>query len=802
MSSTLFAYDGSGSTGGSQLYHSTSQRIYQDLPKAETTILFWDSAARVIDADDLTDINLAYRGFGGTNPVAVAQYIVDNRFHGRLVLLSDGQVSSSDVDVCDRILPRDWTFSSVRVILVETGGTVNMSVSCPFTRNSPHTVETVTVGYPTPTVVATVTHASIALLRCLDSIDTVADWLVAAPTLEPVVIARTMGTTGDPSLRDRLLELKARIQREEARTKGASSTVTDLQTALATGDTESALLLAAALTREYYGEEDEATDWSAQLNRLVSMCEGALRGTFDLSNIGGAIRSDRARRATTAKAVSATDVEPTEPDLSVTATATAIATATTPAFVCPITLDPTADVVLLIAEAEDNIPLLAGLDKDTANSLTNCPLYIFRFPDVLARLKTRLDHPLSLRALKEAEEANFPLRESPLTRRPLTGAICLGPHTDHSDATNWTLAQLTAGGKKLGNPDLWFAVIWLLVQRGDIPYLAPILPFLTTHLRWRLQNHQAPLSLLGTPEFPTTRVPLAVSLWYAISSSAMTPQPPPARETARAHLPYLDELLTIQEQSGFLLPGPLGPHLQRLRAAMAALSWCKRDEAGFRSVLRALYQSSIQVGDTCTWIAVDGPASSEQVASVMASLPPAYRSLTPADLIAIGRLVNPSKSGSDVVIPYDWNTPSLPVAVTTWAYGNRPISRDPIPICPATCRPYYRVLPSRTQTWEDAARAVFHLEPNQFLPVSAEFGHFVVKHNTFPTKSELLEHLWRRVVAQGKPTLPAQVEGMVTDILRDFAEVMAALSPAEVGRRFLASVKREDRERLEMEVAE
>jgi hypothetical protein len=89
------------------------------------------------------------------------------------------------------------------------------------------------------------------------------------------------------------------------------------------------------------------------------------------------------------------------------------------------------------------------------------------------------------------------------------------------------------------------------------------------------------------------------------------------------------------------------------------------------------------------------------------------------------------------------------------------------------------------------------MEPNQFLPVHAEFGHYVVKHGAFPTSSQMLLHLWRRVTAQGKQTLPAQVDGFVEDILRDFAEVMATLSPAEVAARYLASVKRVDRERME-----
>lgn len=780
---TLFAYDGSGSTGGSALYHTTSQNLFASLPAPPNTqILLWDSSSRIISPAELAHINAAQQGNGGTDPELIARHVVATNFHGHLVLLSDGQVSQSSVATCDRTLPAGWTFASVRVVLVNTGGTVNMSVSCPFTRNSPHTIQMVTAAAPAPTTLTEVKQESFALLSALDDIKTVADWTAAAPTLEPVVIARTMGTTGDPSLRDRLLALKSRIQRAEADAKGGSDTVPALQGALDTADTARALYLADQLTREYYG--DDSHSWSAQLNRLVSMCEGALRGTFDLSNINGVIQSDLARRAPLARPVAATAAEETEPILDLVVP--------TAAFVCPITLDPTVDVTLLVA---DGPLLLAGLDKDTVTDLTKCPLYLFCYPEVLAHLQTRLDHPLSLRALKEAEAVGASITESPMTRRPILGALCLGPHEDHIAATNWTLARLTAGGKCLGNPDLWFAAIWLLVKRGAIPFLTPILPQLTAHLAWRLRHHRAPLSLLGTPEFPTTRVPLGVALWYAVSSSALSP--PPARETARAHLPYLSPLLEILELTGYAQPAGLPTHLTRLRVALAMLGWSKRNEGQLRATLRALYQAAVQEEETNSWIPLDGPASDDQQTAVLASLPALYRTLSREELVGLGALVTPGKSAADVTLPFDWTPPPLPTPVAAWAYGLGPIPRFSVPICWATCRPYYKVPPTKAQTWMDAARDIFHMEPDQYLPVTAEYGHYVVRHGAFPTKPEMLKHLWRRVSAQGKTTLPFSVVGMVEDILADFAPIEATLSPAEVGRRFTVSVKRIDRERLE-----
>jgi hypothetical protein len=792
---TLFAYDGSGSTGGSQRYHTAAQRLYQELPAADTQILFWDSAARIITPAELLRINTARQGNGGTCPELIAHHIVRTGFHGHLVILTDGQVSSSSVDACDRILPAGWTFASVRVLMVDTGGAINMSVGCPFTRSSPHTVQKLTEGDGThlesAQTVTAVNPDMIALLDRLDAIATVAEWQAVATALEPVIIARTMGTTGDPTLRDRLLALKKRIQRAEAVAKGASGTVATLQTALDARDMETALTMADLLTREYYGDDDgvDISSWSGKLNRLVSMCEGALRGTFDLSNISGAIQSDRARRAPTATATPTTAAELSEPSAPSDGAATAGAPT---AFVCPITMDSEADVVLMVAA--ESTPLLGGgVDKDTVNALANCPLFLFRYPELLALFQTRIDHPLSLRALKEAEAVGASITESPMTRRPLLGGLCLGPHDDHVAATNWTLAQLTAGGRRLGNPDLWFAALWLLVKRGAIPYLSSVLPQMTAHMTYRLRTSKAPLSLLGAPEFPTTRVPLNVAVWYAVASSALSP--PPAREVVRAHLPYVEELMEIAALAGHPYPAGVPLHLVRLRVALAALAWSKRDEAGLRGTLRALYQAAVCVEDK--WLAIDGPASAGQQVAVMSSLPRIFRSLSYEELVAIGQLVNPGKSAADVAIPFNWTAPPLPAATVTWAYGLLEYPRIPVAICPATCRPYFHVPPTGQEWPEVATAAIGGITPDKMLPIHAQYGHYVVKHGAFPTKSELLLHLWHRVTAQRRPTLPAQIDAFVEDILADYREVATSLTPHVFAVRFLASVKRVDRARME-----
>lgn len=64
--------------------------------------------------------------------------------------------------------------------------------------------------------------------------------------------------------------------------------------------------------------------------------------------------------------------------------------------------------------------------------------------------------------------------KNPFTQNRLLGAIPLGTHESHVAVGNHTLAKLITGGKMLGNLNLYYAVIWYLINEGEIEYLKPI----------------------------------------------------------------------------------------------------------------------------------------------------------------------------------------------------------------------------------------------------------------------------------------------------------------------------------------
>ena len=783
---TLIAYDGSGSTGGfdNRFYHTKTQHLVGQFPDAQ--LVLWDTQPRVVSREALAKINASCTGYGGTDTTAIAQHVKACNFHGYLVIITDGQVDNSCIDRCAAVLGPAWRFVHVDVHLINTGGKVNMSVSCAFTRVSPHSVYCYNRQNDyKPVQQVAVSETDVDTLRQIDKIVTVVDYEAHAAAIERAVVAQTMGTTGAPSLRDAILAMKKRIVAKQALVLGKSESATALAAALNAGNVDSALVLASQMHNEYYNEEP---GWSASISRLVSMCEGALRGTFDLSAIGNAIASDRVRRAGTVAPV------------AMPAVIEQVDVATT-SFVCPITLDDAADVILLVA---DGAPILEGLDKAVVTDILSCPLNLFHHADVVARLAKRLDHCVSLAAYGDAMSARAPMRTSPMTRRPLlAGGICLGLSDQHCKATTWTIAQLVTGGKLVGNADLWFGCLWLMIRRGQTSqHLADVEELFKANLAWRMQHHTTFASLTGLAEFVSTCVPLGVAVWYVFASSQFTSNP--SRELVRTHMAHIDELLDIQQHcSSFVVPADILEHVTRVRVMLHMLNWVKRDRWTLGETLKGLTQASLRLpgtspGDVASVVdvdvkscehvparvPVDGAPSAEMIAEVRASLPAYWTRLSDAQLVGLAELVDPSKSASDIVLAIDWpkSVPSMPAGRVEWAYGVGPIEKRLVKVCVFTCRPFSTV---KGEPWKTVAERVCGFGASEMISLNKQFAMFVTKYQRYPTPTELLVFVYNRYVFHGqRQTLPAQIGQFIDEVFDEFSQVVKVVTPAQFVRRF------------------
>ena len=786
--SVVIAYDGSGSTSGCAMYHEETQRIVSKYPDAK--ILFWDSMHKLISHQRLLEINTKYLGFGGTSPVEIAKWVRTNEFHGRLIIITDGEVHIQGVDDCSKTLGM-WTFEYVEAHLI--GRSVNMSITCPFTRASAHAVYLYNPSSNySSTLEIQVSAKDMELLTAIDHISSIEEFQAISEKLESVLVARTMGTNGNMELRDKLLAMKKRIISGVATTAGDSDAAKEFTFALSTNDYDAAINAAKRLTTEYYiqfdasADSDSGSTWSSKVSRMIAMTEGALRGVFSMNNITTGIQSDRIRRAATtdsaAPTVSAASAAPADH-------------AEQSKFVCPITLDNENDVVLLVNAGE---PILAGLDKHIVDDLLDCPLNLTKYPDLIEKLVARLDHPMSLSAYVAASWTH-----SPMTRDPvLGGAICFGAAPDHVKGTQWTLAQLFTGGKLAGNPDFWYACIWWVLHHKCPAYLEPMIPYANTHMQWRLQNNQSFIALSGLPEFPTTRVPLQTAIWYVLASPLFADEFGAGRDVLRGHLSHLNPLLELIELAGFAIPSKLKHHYIRLRTMLRYLAWIKADREALPMYTRMLIQAHIEVNpqDISPHIAakipknipIDGPPRSDQILDARIHLR-ADPSLTIDELVGIAGMVSPLKSAGDITLPLTW-VPAPTGHVKEWIYSIGPQEPINLVINTKTCRPQYMY---GAETWRDIATKKYGPIENQIY-VNAYFGKFVQAYGTYPSTEDLLVYLYKRCILHGKhTTLPYSVIQFIDEVCSDYAPIVATMPPAEFNKLWRASVRIEDRKRIE-----
>lgn len=142
---------------------------------------------------NLKKINNSKSGGGGTLPVKFAEYIKQTNFSGNLIIISDGQVSSSMVNECEKEINKNgnYKFNYVTVYLISTGHQVNMSISCPFTRNSPYLVEVYDRGKKVSDL--RLTQEEITIFDNLDKITTIKEFENNSKSIGKCIQSKTMG---------------------------------------------------------------------------------------------------------------------------------------------------------------------------------------------------------------------------------------------------------------------------------------------------------------------------------------------------------------------------------------------------------------------------------------------------------------------------------------------------------------------------------------------------------------------------------------------------------------------------------
>jgi hypothetical protein len=726
MTSTLIGYDYSGSTGNKEFYHKKTQDIVSRIP--DKTIASWDDRCEIISTDRLQFINKNLMGRGGTSPICLVDYIIKTNFHGHLVLITDGDIYSYEVKRCsDKLI--EWKFEKVSVYLIYTTNTVNESISCAFTRNSPHYIEMYNYSNELDSSV-TISDEDFEYVNAISEINTIDEFLSKIDIFDNVLMSLNMGTTGNSVIHKNLVQLKNRLIKNSSNVKNISE-IDKLNEELSVENLKNVWNL------YYVGNND----WSKQIDKYISWCSGGLLTTFDR-------RSNREINHVVTPVV-APETASTETSASVQPEPFSIE--------CPIMLEKSTNIIILFNKLSDS---LFDTVPDIRDSLINCPLNALKNNDTITFLKKTLGNAISIEAYKELVEHGIS-DKSPLTRDDIMGGLCLGADFSHVKATNSTIRHGLLGGKSLGNVDLWYAVFYLIVESGYVEHLKEYLPAMREHMIFRLNTSQTYMCLSGLPTFPTYKVNLKTALWSVISATAI-PNIQPKTDPLRFHLSYSEYIIELAEMTDLLFPTGVNNHINRLKTLRFLLDKFKKNDKTYINLVNALKYNAFETPDL--WIMIDGKPSPKQLDCVRSKLPECCKYLSTSEIIYILNLceTNKNKTESDINLPFNYNYDKYELTTTkNWDYDEI-VPYHKVEISIHTCRPFYNV--NKNKKWIDVATEVYG---KNFISIDSRFGEFVIRYKKYPTKNEFLVYLYNYYSSRGKPTLPICIRQFVDEVFED-----------------------------------
>ena len=721
----LLAHDFSGSTYGCQKYFDTVKSIYQLTPTPFTDFLLWSTSYKYVTQNEYEKILERKDGAGLTNPHVIVDWMLKNDFNGEVVLITDGQIPISSVEYLDKILEKaegKIQITKIECYLIQTNSSkLDTTVIAPFIRRYPN--EVILYGKEVePLQITTGTQTQEELIETIRSIKSIDEFQNQSNCVFSNVVTKMMGKPINIEIRDEILKLQKRLV-SELRIPPKNFDLKGLLDAFKNHDIKNMKILSLQLNQAYHNQHSNMT-WPSLIFHLLRMANGSLNQVYSVHALGTGFQADRIRRADVAEHFEAAETESTNCDAD---------------FICPITYEEESDVVLLIKKPTK--PLLSGIEHDKVNEIITCPLAALKYKDFIKTLIEHIDHPISLSAMKSAENSNIPIKVSPLTRAPILGGLCLGAAEDHSKATNWTIANLMTGGKKVGNMDQWFALIWYLTEINQIPYLNPILPKLRQHMIYRLHNHNGTASLTAIPDICQTSLPVGICCWFSLNIDS--------NRFLQVHANEVPVFIKMVELAGY----PIDPNVIRKSLIVSTEEGCKRIG---QQILPSLIEASYVTSKLYPNVIIDGELNEEEKAKAMSELPLSFSQIPTQILrIVVNHLLG-GKINDDI--------PSV-----NWAYGLEPCKMPPIPICPTTLRPFLLV-PHSFTPWTKAATAAF-CPKNELINCHAQYIYYVNRYKKFPSKTELAEFCMKMIVPKRKPTLPAQIDQFMDCVVDGYNDV-------------------------------
>ena len=800
-SKKCFAMDYSGSTSGEKFYHDNVKEILDKKYKEGDDLILWDDKAKFIPYNEYMDINKNRKGWGGTYPNIIFSLFKDKEktHYSEFILITDGQVGEYEVQKCDEEFQNyknKLIYDYAEVYLIGRKEYTNLSVACPFTRFCPS--KTVLKSPEEEKVITEISSEDLKIAEKIASISTEAEFNQHFESLKKAFIVRLIGTSGDVELRKNLLLMQKRIVSHNAENQKTSLKEEKIDTLLKENKFEEAKneLLNCFQTID--------TDFSKKINLLIRMSDGAIKQIFNIDEI----QSFQAVTATKAQEVDTMELEDIPSSIEHSK------------FECPISMENEVDPAILITVPEEFIkngkivPLLVGFDKLQTENIINCPYNALYNKDFMEKFNKCIDHAISLKQIREAEKSGHPFVTSPMTRRKIIGIIPLGESPEHVKAADWTLMQLISGGKNLGDRNIWFSIIWLLVKRKTFPYLSDVEDFLRAQVLYRFKNNKTSISLSGLANLPQKKVWYGTAAWACLMSIYLIPKIPRNCNLLLVHLFHYKELVEIVNLFEYKLLDDFEKIVQKILCLASLMTFFKKNIKLLPFYKMGISQATLLVnvpedspmksgglvGEL--FLPIDGEINEDVRQKCLEKLPEICKNSIKNNLISMDELafvmtfIDTQKNLSDLEVEKFVQIKEIPKCKTYDNWKNyEKYDLEEIKICPKTMRPYYNV---KNETWIDCLSRKLDIS-KPYLSLNSDYGRFVSQYLKYPTIEEFTLFTYRKYVYNSKfyNTLPINITQICKSAMDDFIPVIKDIKPEEFAKLYQNSAPITIRTQLE-----
>lgn len=746
LTKKFICIDCSGSTGNHSKYWDHVKDVLEKNYDDNSSIVFWDTEVKSVTKQDALKHIEKKTGCGGTAPVCLSNILTEK---SNVILITDGQISPYDVSKCDSML-KDREFESVSMHFYSTGGDMNMSVAAPFTRNTKYIMYTDGILFSSGS-----TKELIDLSKYENDPQSFID------DFEQLLKQVTVITMGKPNiqLRNMILDMKDKLMSYivNNKSKELSDPMNKLRNILQSGNYESGLATIKKIITNV-GSTDIAKEINRITNILIDRCANSRNFDFNLLDPSKLMRADVVE-----------DVKEELPEVK----------EYSGLFECPIIMD--IDMpCCLIADGE---PIFKSNDMENSylNDIMANPLLTLADPNLVTKLKSRLDHVLGLSSVRMLyENKNM---KSPFTRNNIVGVLSFGTDKTHMKSVKYALSKLFFGNKLVGTHELWLAVVYMVSK--DISYLRENTEYMDafkSYLLNRLKTRETHITLTGLPIEPIIRCPIDIALWYCVVSPKIA-NPNSCQNRLRDQYKsgrFMTELVDMLDY----------PYDKEFTTKSLAIynvfNWMMEQENNnnreWRKVIRSIYQNSTKLSDG-TIIMLDGisiqkydPVSSSVAASMSMSvyadeLLKYWNVLTDEEIYSLSTKVDRMKKKELINLSYDMNM-KLPAAVENYTYKNTSYVRR-IQICPATMRPYSLDKHINVE-WNVSAESLYG-KLTEILSVNQYFINFVTEKLKYPSDDEYIKYMSQKQENKGllpRDTLPSVIRQFVGEIFREYKIVL------------------------------